>query len=93
MLTGLLDVEVTTCQLLVTTSGSLLKDFTLVEKRCFSLLSWPSFIAQWLEHLHGKWKILDSIPGLGTPFSPEYDCSLHQEESLIRLWTIGEENI
>ena len=59
----------------------------------FSLLSCPSFVAQWIEHLHGKRKISGLIPGLGTPFSPEYDCSLHQEESLKRSWTIGEENI
>ena len=32
-----------------------------------------------------------SIPGLGTPFSPEYGYSLHQEWSLKRLWTIGKE--
>merc|ERR1719237_81263 len=58
---------------------------TFVETRKFSL------VAQWLEHLHGKRKVLGSIPGLGTPFSPEYDYSLHQEESLKRSWMIGED--
>ena len=31
------------------------------------------------------------FPGLGTPCFPEYDCSLHQEESLKRSWMIGED--
>ena len=59
--------------------------------RSNALLSHPSLVAQWLEHLHGKRKVLGSIPGLGTPFSPEYDYSLHQEESLKRSWMIGED--
>ena len=49
----------------------------------FSLLSYPSLVAQRLEHLHGKWKVLGSIPRLGKHFSPKYDCSLHQEQSLL----------
>ena len=49
-------------------------------------------INEQLKHLHGKRKVLGSIPGLGKPFSPKYDCSLHQEESLKRSWMIGEEN-
>ena len=59
--------------------------------RSFSLLSHPSLVAQWLEHLHGKRKVLGSIPGLGKHFSPEYDCSLHQEQSLKSSWMIGED--
>ena len=65
------------------------------QKQCMfrncSLLSCPSLVAQWLEHLHGKWKVLGSIPGLGKHFSPEYGCSLHSELPLKSLWMIGEE--
>ena len=57
----------------------------------FSLLSHPSLVAQWLERLPRKWKVLGSIPGLGKHFSPEYDCSLHQEQSLKSSWMIGED--
>ena len=56
-----------------------------------NLLSYPSLVAQWLEHLHGKRKVLGSIPGLGKHFSPEYGCSLHSELPLKSLWMIGEE--
>ena len=34
---------------------------------------------------------MGSIPGLGKHFSPEYDCSLHQEQSLKSSWMIGED--
>ena len=37
--------------------------------RSNALLSHPSLVAQWLEHLHGKWKVSGSIPGLGKPFA------------------------
>ena len=63
----------------------------IVVWQSFTLLSYPSLLAHWLEHLHGKPKVLGSIPGLGKPFSPKYDCSLHKEWSLKRLWMIGEE--
>ena len=56
----------------------------------FFLLSHPSLVAQW--HLQAKRKVLGSIPRLGKPFLPKYDCSLHQELSLKRLWMIGKEN-
>ena len=46
----------------------------------------------WLERLHRKRKVLGTIPGLGKPFSPKYDYSLHQEETLKRSWMIGKEN-
>ena len=59
--------------------------------RSNALLSHPSLVAQWLEHLHGKRKVLGSIPGLGKHFSPKYDCSLHQDQSLKSSWMIGEE--
>ena len=59
--------------------------------RSYSLLSYPSLIAQWLEHLHGKQKVLVSIPGLGKHFLPEYGCSLHSELPLKSLWMIGKE--
>ena len=83
------------------TSSSSLKcqalSMKLADRFCRSavlskLLSHPSLVAQWLERLPRKWNILGSIPGLGKPFSPKYDCSLHQEESLKRSWMIGEEN-
>ena len=56
-----------------------------------SMLNCPSLVAQWLEHLHGKRKVLGSIPRLGKHFSPEYGCSLHSELPLKSLWMIGEE--
>ena len=48
-------------------------------------------VAQWLERLHGKRKVLGSIAGLGKHFVPKYDCSLHQEQSLKSLWMIGKD--
>ena len=54
-------------------------------------MSYPSHVAQWLERLHGKRKVLGLIPGLGKHFSPKYDCSLHQEQSLKSLWMIGKD--
>ena len=56
-----------------------------------ALLSHPSLVAQWLEHLHRKWKVLGSIPRLGKHFLPKYDCSFHQDQSLKSSWMIGEE--
>ena len=41
--------------------------------------------------LHGKQKVLGSIPGMGKHFSPKYHCSLHQEQSLKSSWMIGKE--
>ena len=41
-----------------------------------SLLSHPSLVAQWLERLQGKRKVLGSIPGLGKHFSPKHDRSM-----------------
>ena len=35
---------------------------------------------------------LGSIPRLGKPFLPKYECSLHEQESLKRMWMIGKEN-
>ena len=36
--------------------------------RSFSLLSHPSLVAQWLEHMHRKREVLGSIPRLGKHF-------------------------
>ena len=61
----------------------------------FGLKSWDFFyelrMTQWLEHLQGKRKVLGSIPRLGKHFSPKYECSWHQEQSLKSLWMIGED--
>ena len=56
-----------------------------------AMLSHPSLVAQWLEYLHGKQKVLGLIPGLGKHFSPKHDCSLHQDQSFKSSWMIGEE--
>ena len=69
------------------TGTSFVMKFLLV----FSLLSHPALVAQWLERLHGKRKVLGSIPGLGNHFLPKHDCSLHQEQSLKSSLMIGKD--
>ena len=63
----------------------------LIDNILFSKLSYPTLVAQWLERLHGKRKVLGSIPGLGKHFLPKHDCSLHLEQSLKSSWMIGED--